>query len=567
MVSTLTKKNRRGSLWQPLILGSLVVVLLGSCGGSKRGSDEDLLRSGRAALAKGDNTRAVALLHKAVARSPRNARARLALALALERTKRLGEAERILRDGLVVQPGKATLWGALGRILRTMGKYAQAVKALDRARTLDPSDPDPALQLGEIYERYQKREIARSHYRAVLASANRPAHRVLAHQRLARLALRENKLTEAIAELRQALRIVPRRASLLGELGEALRLAGRSAEALGPLRLRVRQEPDSGAAHLGLGLALREVGNHAQAVRSLRLAAKLRPKMVAPLLPLAQSLLALDRREEAYTVGVKALALAPQDPAVMWFMAPLYTARKLFQSAATLVKKLRETRSHDAGYWLVAGGVHTALGRHMEARQDFARALTLRPADSKVVRLVAFAARRAGDYKAARRHLLAVLKLDPADYEATVHLAISEEHLGQHAAARARLLRLVRAHPKRVRAHLYLGWLALRRGGLAEALVQVRLADRLAGGRSAHALDVLAQVLLRRNLVVAAQKVVARALALPLSTEDRAYFEKLVGPKGKPQAGPKGKPQMRPLVGRPRSLAPRPRPLVPTPRK
>jgi Flp pilus assembly protein TadD len=555
MVSKLKERNRRGSYWLIPVLGGLAVVFMGTCGGQKEGAEEDLLRSGRAALAKGNNTRAVALLQKALDASPRNARVRLALVLALERIARLREAERILRDGLVLQPGKAALWGALGRILRRRGKYDQAVKSLDRARKLDPSDPDPALQLGEIYERYQKREIARSHYRAVLAAADRPAHRVLAHQRLARLALRENKLTEAIAQLRGALRIVPRRASLLGELGEALRLAGRPAEALGPLRLRVRLEPDSGPAQLGLGLALRELGNHGQAVRALRLATKLRPKMVAPLLPLAQSLLALDRREEAYLVGVKALALAPQDPAVMWFMAPLYHARKHFESAAALVKQLREARSHDAEYWQLAGAVHTALGRHMEARQDYARALTLRPRDSRLVRLVAFAARRSGNYKAAQRHLLAVLKLDPQDYEAIVHLAISEENLGRRAAARARLLRLVQSRPKRAEAHLYLGWIALRRGGLAEAVRRVRLADRLAGGQSAHALDVLARALLRSKQVAEARKVVDRALALPLSSGDRAYFQKLVDPKSKPRP--------RPLAPRPRPLAPRPRPLAP----
>lgn len=538
------RDNPARATWRIWLVGSLAVFLWAGCGGGKKSADGDLLRAGRAALAKGDNTRAVALLKKAVRRSPRNERARVALALALERTNALREAEQILRDGLAQQPGRARLWGALGRILQRRGKYDQAVKALDRARKINPRDPDPALQLGEIYERYRKWDIARSHYRAVLASADRPAHRVLAHRRLARLARRENQLTEAIAQLRQALRLAPRRVALLGELGEALRLAGRPAEALPALRLRVKLEPNSGPARLGLGLAQRELGKHAQAVRSLQLAARLRPKMVAPLLPLAESLLALDRQKDAYAVGVKALALAPEDPAVMWLMAPLYYARKLYGPAAALVKQLRVTRSHDARYWQLAGAVHTALARHAEARQDYARALTLRPRDPRLPRLVGIAARRAGDYKAARRHLLRVLKLEPKDYDAAVHLAISQEHLGQRAAAQSRLTRLVLAHPKRPEAHLYLGWLALRRGALAEAVRRVRVADQLSKGRSAHALDVLAQALLRQKQMAAARKVVARALALPLSPGDRAYFQKLLGPppgppRPKPPKGPK----------------------------
>lgn len=523
--------------------------LSGACrGGEKKTDDEDLLRSGRAALAKGDATRAVALLKKAVARRPRNVPARLTLALALEQSKALREAERVLRDGLAEQPGQASLWGALGRILRHRGKYDQAVKALDRARKLDPKDPEPALQLGEIYERYRKWEIARSHYRAVLTSADRPAHRVLAHRRLARLARRENKLTVAIAELRQALQIAPGRASLLGELGEALVLAGRPAEALPSLRRRVKLEPDSGPAQLGLGLALRELGSHDKAVRALRLAAQLRPRLVAPLLPLARSLLVLDRTEEAYSVGVKALALAPEDPAVMWLMAPLYQRRKLHQPAAALVSKLRDTRSHDARYWQLAGAVHSALGKHSEAREDYARALTLRPRDPKLVRLLAMAARRSGAYKVARRHLLAVLKLEPEDYEIGVHLAITEENLGLRLAAQRRLTRLARLRPKRVEAHLYLGWLALRRGALGQAVKLAQLADRLAAGKSAHALDVLAQAHLRRRDVAAARRAVVRALALPLTTGDRAYFQKLVAPASK--VPPRRAPAPRPVAPR-----------------
>jgi tetratricopeptide (TPR) repeat protein len=326
----------------------------------------------------------------------------------------------------------------------------------------------------------------------------------------------------------------------------------------------VKLEPDNGAAQLGLGLAHQELGDHAAAARALGLAARLLPQKVAPLLPLARSLLALDRQQEAYAVGVKALALAPGDPEVQWLMAPLYLSRGLHLAAAELVEKLRATRSHDAQYWRVAGQVHSALGRFADARQDFARALTLQPRDPRLVRQVAIAARRAGDYKTARRHLLAVLKLDPQDYDIAVHLAIAEAHLGQGAAAWARLAALVRAHPGRPEAQVYVGWLALRKNALAEAIRWARQADRLAGGKSAHALDVLAQALVRQGQSTQARQVVARALALPLSAEDRAYFVKLeeLARRAAPRPGP-AHPRPGPARPRPRSPAPRP----PVPRK
>ena len=66
-----------------------------------------------------------------------------------------------------------------------------------------------------------------------------------------------------------------------------------------------------------------------------------------------------------------------------------------YTDRAELIRKLEPTRSHDARYWQLAGEVHSALGRHADARRDYARALTLRPRDSRLVRQVALAARRA----------------------------------------------------------------------------------------------------------------------------------------------------------------------------
>jgi len=505
--------------------------LLPACGKRQQPTD-DPLREGRAALARGDVKRAQALLRKAVADSPRSEAARLSLATALGRAGNHRAAERSLRDGLMLLPRSVALWVSLAGVLRQRGKYDQAVVVLDRARRIDPRDPQPALALGEIYERYRKWEVARSHYQSVLTSG-RTDQRVLAHRRLARIARQQNRLTDAIDHLRQALRLEPRGGALYGELGDALRRAGRPAEALVPLLNLVKRQPRNGEAQLSLGLAHRELGDHGRAVRALRSASKLLSSSAKPLLPLAQSLLALGQPDKAYSVGVRALALAPGDHDALWMMAPLYAGRKLHKPAAEVLRKLRLVRAHDPEYWRLSGDVHTALGKHGLAFEEYARALTLRPRDRRILRRAAFSARRAGKYASARRHLQALLRLDPHDYDAAVHLAIAEEQVGQRGLARLRLNRAVRAKPRRPEAHLYLGWIALRGGAAARALSLASRSDQLAKGQSAHALDVMSGALFRLGQAAAARRVVKRALALPLLAADRQYFEGLL--RGKPR--------------------------------
>jgi predicted RNA polymerase sigma factor len=72
-----------------------------------------------------------------------------------------------------------------------------------------------------------------------------------------------------------------------------------------------------------------------------------------------------------------------------------------------------------------------------------------------------------------------------------------------------------------------MGWIALRSGQAARAQQLAAQADRLAGGKSAHALDVLASALRRLGRVAEANRVLDRALQLPLSASDRAYFQRL----------------------------------------
>jgi len=505
----------------------LLMLLLGvpACEGRRpEAVSDDLLARGRAAYARGEKDRAVALMRQAVARTPSREAPRLALAEALRRTGQPKAAEAVLREGLERTPGREALLLALADALAAQGRFDDAVTALDRARQAVPREAGPAVRLGELYERHGQGPVARSHFLVALTLAHRDADRLAAHLGLARVAETDGSTAEAIAQLRQAIALAPARADLAERLGLALHRAGRPAEAEPLLRRALDQGAATLEGHLALGLALRDLGRTAAAIDVLSQADRLKPRELRVLLPLAQLQLQAGRTDEAYATGVKALAVAPGNAEIAWLMVPLYLRRQLPGPARDLLRELEPVRAHDPDFWARYGEAQEALGKVAAAREAYAKAVTLRPRDGTLVRRQALAARRAGDYAGAARLLEPIVQADPDDTEAAVHLAISREHLGAHAGAEALLRQASGRHPERPDPWLYLGWLALRAGQPARALELATRADQLARGQSLHALDVLASALVGVGRGAEALAALDRALALPLGPGDREYL-------------------------------------------
>jgi tetratricopeptide (TPR) repeat protein len=512
-----------------LLLGLL--GLLGATGACEQRRPEtisdDLLARGRAAFARGEQDRAVALMRQAVARTPTREAPRLALAEALRRTGQPKAAESVLREGLDRAPDRLGLLLALADALAAQGRFDDAVTALDRARRVAPREAEPGIRLGELYERHGQGPVARSHFLAALALAHRDADRLAAGLGLARLAEAAGSPAEAIVQLRQAVALAPSRADLAERLGRALLATGRPAEAEPVLRQAVAQGGGTPEAHLALGLAQRDLGQVPAALASLAQADRLRPRDVRVLLPLAQLLLAAGRTDEAYATGVRALAVAPGHAEIAWLMVPLYLRRQLPGPALDLLRELEPVRAHDPDLWVWFGETYEALGKPRQAQESYAKAVTLRPRDRALLRRQAFAARRAGDYASATRGLEPLVEADPADVEAVVHLAICREHLGARGQAETLLRQATGRHPERPEPWLYLGWIALRAGQPGRAVDLAARADRLAAGQSLHALDVLASALARLGRGAEALAALDRALALPVGPDDREYLQSL----------------------------------------
>ena len=121
------------------------------------------------ALGRAGNWReAETLLEGAIALAPWRGDLRLGRGRALAGLGRRDDAIAELRRGLAREPGDASGWAGLGRLLSDAGDQRGAARALEKAVRLAPRNPAFALDLGHVYERSGEKARAEGIYRSVL---------------------------------------------------------------------------------------------------------------------------------------------------------------------------------------------------------------------------------------------------------------------------------------------------------------------------------------------------------------------------------------------------------------
>ncbi|MDH3589586.1 MAG: tetratricopeptide repeat protein [Gammaproteobacteria bacterium] len=125
---------------------------------------------GRAALGQGDLSTAEREFRSAVQWDPKDASARAALALVLQRTGRQEEAVEQLESAIVASPHNAAYHYLIGMLYERMRKVDEAIAAYRQAVGLDPRYPEPRVLLGHAEMRRSNYSAALDHY--VIAADN-----------------------------------------------------------------------------------------------------------------------------------------------------------------------------------------------------------------------------------------------------------------------------------------------------------------------------------------------------------------------------------------------------------
>jgi tetratricopeptide (TPR) repeat protein len=196
------------------------------------------------------------------------------LAMAHWRQGDVGRAVEQYEQLVAAYPTAIMLYN-LGLALSQLGKHAEAVPHLERAREHDPKFVAVYPVLMQVYRRlgqHQRAEqLVQAHATAVaLGQAE-------SHLQAARRLTREGKSSEAAAALETSLRLNPRNPYALSHLGDVLLEQGRLDDALTRHQAALQLDPGLARAHYGLARVYEQQGDPVSARRHFERYLRLEP--------------------------------------------------------------------------------------------------------------------------------------------------------------------------------------------------------------------------------------------------------------------------------------------------
>lgn len=235
-------------------------------------------------------------------------------AAALHQAGRLDQAEPIYRQVLAAQPNHGDTLHLLGVLLHQRGESASAIVQLRKAVAAAPAAAAFHNSLGNVLRAAADPTGAAAAYRQ---AARLQPNVAVFHQHLG-MALRDaGDPVGAERALRQALRLDRASVGARIELTNLLVAFERWTEAVATIEPACRQMPDDPVAANAHGIALAGAGRPEQAVDAFGRAVAIRPDYATAWFNQANSLVVLERFEEAVTASAAALRLAPDDTDIL----------------------------------------------------------------------------------------------------------------------------------------------------------------------------------------------------------------------------------------------------------
>ncbi len=236
-------------------------------------------------------------------------------------------AEAAFRKAVDTQPELAAAHRGLGLALWAQGKGPAALRELQVATRLDPSDAEANYELGKLawtlsaefgLTQAGAAKGSASDYRslAIVAMAKALSLRpqsVEIRVSLAELYLEAGRLPDAVGEAEEAVRRASSTPAVHITLGRAYLAGGEENKAESEFKAALGLDPASGEAHLALGQLWLSQKKLSQARDELRRAVAASPNLAAAYAVLAEVLVNVGQPGEVRGLLEKAIALDPRD--------------------------------------------------------------------------------------------------------------------------------------------------------------------------------------------------------------------------------------------------------------
>jgi len=259
---------------------------------------------------------------------------------------------------------------------------------------------DPQLAQAISNHQAGSLEEAERLYRAVLS--RKPTDTV-ALTNLGILLAKAERLEEASAQLREAVRLDPRAFQPNLLCANTLLMLGRAGEAVPMYRRCLASEPRNLTVLINLGLALHQSGNYDEAIKCYRTATEINPKSAAAWFNLGDSCVGSGDYSEAVSAIETGLGIS----------------------------------SEDAMGWTILAEARTGMGDLIGALEAVGRAIELNPLETRSVYVKACALQLLGETELAAVQYREVIDRDPEHISARFNLGIVLGDQGRTDAARA----------------------------------------------------------------------------------------------------------------------------------
>lgn len=405
------------------------------------------------ALASGVGTRArneawageIPMWQDAVKKSPKKARPRYSLAIALYRQGRAAEALEEARKAVELGPRDTDAWFNLGRILEhpDTENLEEAVIAYRTAVRLGARDFMPLINCSFVLARLGRFDEARETLAPLLAtSPDDPLVRLTA----GRILLQEKKPEKALSHFKAALILAPDMALAHESTGTALAQLGLFQKAGESFLKASELDPQNASAISNRGHSLYRLGRYRQARDLYAKVVFLEPENVSALITLAAMENLTGRPLEAISVYRRAAAVDPLNPLCKTAEKRGMRLKTRYEAAQASAKNLAARLKNDPdnpAVLLELGVSLERMGDYGGAEKACIAAERLAPGVGEIKNNLGLIAMKRENYGKARDHFMKALELKNKNTPAMYNLMCLYSRTNDRANAEKWLKRLL----------------------------------------------------------------------------------------------------------------------------
>jgi Flp pilus assembly protein TadD/ADP-heptose:LPS heptosyltransferase len=281
-------------------------------------------------------------------------------------------AAHLLGRAVQMKDDSPTLYFQLGVASQGLGRLDEAVASLQRTLSLQPDHPEARQLLTQALANGGPNTAAPP----APAPAPDPAQE---HTQAGVRFVKENRLAEAEASFREAIKRKPELAEAHDNLGVVFARQGRLPEAEASFRLAILMKPSSATGHANLGMACLQRGKPPDAEMYFRQSIQLNPELTDTYMHLSMALIAQKKWGEAETSLREVLKRRPDAVDAHWKFANVVRSQGKTKEAEAALREVVRLKPDHADAYNSLGILLEEQGNRADAVAAYHEALKVRP--------------------------------------------------------------------------------------------------------------------------------------------------------------------------------------------